>query len=38
MEGLNPTSPDKIRQQIEDEKFLGDATDESPTSTSTHQH
>jgi mono/diheme cytochrome c family protein len=38
MEGLNPKSPSKIRQQIEEEKFLGGAPDESPTSTSTHQH
>jgi mono/diheme cytochrome c family protein len=38
MEGLNPKSPEKIRQQIEEEKFLGGGTDEPPTSTSTHQH
>ena len=40
MEGLNPKSPEKIRQQIEEEKFLGGGADEpsTPTSTSTHQH
>ena len=37
MEHLNPKSPEEIRQQIEEEKFLG-GTDEPPTSTSTHQH
>ena len=38
MEGLNPTSPEKIRQQIEEEKFLGGGAAEPPASTSTHQH
>jgi mono/diheme cytochrome c family protein len=38
MEGLNPKSPDKVRQQIEEEKFLGGGADEPPTPTSTHQH
>ena len=38
MEGLNPKSPEEIRQQIEEEKFLGGGADEPPTSTSTHQH
>ena len=38
MEGLNPKSPAKIRQQIEEEKFLGGAPDESSTSTSTHRY
>jgi hypothetical protein len=38
MEVLNRKSPEKIRQQIEEEKFLGGGTDEPPTSTSTHQH
>jgi mono/diheme cytochrome c family protein len=36
METLNPKSPEKIRQQIEEEKFL--RGDEPLTSTSTHQH
>lgn len=35
MEGLNPTSPEKLRQQIEEEKFLGGGAEEP--STSTHQ-
>jgi hypothetical protein len=38
MERLNPKSPAKIRQEIEEEKFLGGAPDESTTSISTHQH
>jgi hypothetical protein len=38
MEGLNPTSPDKIRQRIEDDTFLANATKEPPASTSTHHH
>jgi mono/diheme cytochrome c family protein len=38
MESLNPTSPEKIRQQIEEEKFLGGGAEEPSTSTSTHQH
>jgi mono/diheme cytochrome c family protein len=38
MEGMNPKSPEEIRQQIEEEKFLGAGADEPHTSTSTHQH
>ena len=38
MEGLNPKSPEEIRQQIEEEQFLGGGADEPPASTSTHQH
>jgi mono/diheme cytochrome c family protein len=38
MESLNPKSPEKIRQQIEEEKFLGGGTEEPATSTATHQH
>ena len=38
MEGMNPKSPEEIRQQIEEEKFLGAGADEPHTSTSTHPH
>jgi len=38
MEGLNPKSPEQIRQQIEEEKFLEGGAEASATSTSTHQH
>lgn len=38
MEGLNQKSPAKIRQQIEEEKFLGGGADKPATPTSTHQH
>jgi mono/diheme cytochrome c family protein len=38
MKGLNPTSPAEIRQQIEEDKFLGTGADEPRTSTLTHQH
>lgn len=38
MEGLNPKSPEKIRQQLEEERFLGGGTEEPSTSTSAHQH
>ena len=38
MEALNPKSPEKIRQQIEEEKFLRGGADEPPASTSSHQH
>jgi mono/diheme cytochrome c family protein len=38
MEAVNPKSPEKIRQQIEEEKFLGGGDDKPSTSTSTHQH
>jgi len=38
MEGLNPKSPEKVRQQIEEEKFLGGGADKPPASTSTHRH
>lgn len=36
MECLNPKSPDEIRQEMEEQKFLG-GTDEEPC-TSTHKH
>ena len=38
MEGLNPKSQEKIRQQIEEEKFLGGGAEEPAPSSSTHQH
>jgi len=38
MESLNPKSPEKIRQEIEEEKFLRGGTEEPPTPTVTHQH
>jgi mono/diheme cytochrome c family protein len=40
MEGLSPQSPETIRQQIEEEKFLGATVDEphTPTSPSTRPH
>ena len=38
MESLNPKSPEEIRQQIEEEKFLRGGTEEPATSTATHQH
>ena len=38
MEGLNPKSPEEVRQQIEEEKFLGGGAGEPRTSTSTHRH
>ena len=40
MEGMNPKSPEAVRQQIEEEKFLGGGADEAHTSTSpsTHPH
>lgn len=39
MEGLNPKSPEEIRQQIEEQKFLGTgAQPPPPTSTATHKH
>jgi hypothetical protein len=38
MERLNPKSPEKVRQQIEEEKFLRGGTEEPVTSTVTHQH
>jgi mono/diheme cytochrome c family protein len=38
MEGLNPKSPETIREQIEEERFLRGDADTPPASTSTHQH
>lgn len=38
MESLNPTSPGKIRKQIEEEQFLGGGSEEPATSTSTYEH
>lgn len=38
MEHLNPKSPDEIRQQIEEEKFLGNSPDAPDTSPTTHTH
>ena len=38
MEALNPKSPEKIRQQIEEEKFLGGGDEKPSTAPSTHQH
>ena len=38
MEELNPRSPEEIRQQIDEEKFLGGATAEPKPPPSTHQH
>jgi mono/diheme cytochrome c family protein len=38
MESLNPKSPEKIRQQIAEERFLGNGAEEPVTSTATHQH
>jgi mono/diheme cytochrome c family protein len=37
MERMNPASPDKLRQQLDEDKFL-EGSDEPPTATSTHQH
>jgi hypothetical protein len=38
MERLNPKSPEKIREEIEEEKFLGGASDKPTPPTSTHKH
>ena len=40
MEDLNPKSPEEIRQQIEEEKFLGGGAEDGHTATSpsTHPH
>jgi len=40
MKGLNPRSPEEIRQQIEEEKFLkgGSEPPTPPTPTSSHKH
>ena len=38
MEGVNPKSPEEIRQEIEEEEFLGGASDKSRPPTSTHKH
>ncbi len=38
MEGLNPKSPEQIRRQIEEERFLGGGAEEPSTSTLRHQH
>jgi mono/diheme cytochrome c family protein len=38
MEGLNPKSPEEIRQQIEEERFLAGATEAPEPSTSPHTH
>jgi len=39
MKELNPRSPEEIRQEIEEEKFLAGSSDApAPSSSSTHEH
>jgi mono/diheme cytochrome c family protein len=38
MEALNPRSPEEIRQQIEEEKFLGGTPDTAAPGPTPHQH